>query len=265
MKRGIKVKQHDTTDCGPACLVSIAAYYNLKLPISKVRYISGTDKRGTNLYGLIEGAKELGFYAKGVKVPLETLPNIQFPAIAHLKIKDNLSHFVVIYRLSKTHVKIMDPADGTINNVLLEDFIKTWTNILIVLQPNEFFEPGDKKHSSLKRFIFLIRPHRAVMIQAFVGSIFYTILGLSFAIYVQKITDYVLIDGNLKLLNVLSLGMVFILLVNFCLGLGKGMFALRTGQQIDYFAKATETPAMQRILKLTRTLPSKYWNGLMPL
>lgn len=233
MKKGVKVKQQDSTDCGPACLVSISAYYGLRLPISRVRYISGTDKRGTNLYGLIEAAKEFGFHAKGVKVPNEMLKDIQFPVIAHLKIKGNLSHYVVIYRLNKNSVKIMDPGEGIIQFLPIEEFKKIWTNILIILQPNDFFVTGYKKYSSLKRFMFLMRPHRLVMLQTLIGSVFYTILGLSFSIYVQKITDYVLIDGNVKLLNLLSIGMIFIMFINFLLGIGKSMFALRTGQQID--------------------------------
>ncbi|MFA8437243.1 MAG: cysteine peptidase family C39 domain-containing protein, partial [Marinifilaceae bacterium] len=43
----IKIKQHDITDCGAACLASIASHYKLKLPISRIRQMAGTDKKGT--------------------------------------------------------------------------------------------------------------------------------------------------------------------------------------------------------------------------
>lgn len=32
----IKVKQRDITDCGAACLASVAAHHKLKLPVSKI-------------------------------------------------------------------------------------------------------------------------------------------------------------------------------------------------------------------------------------
>jgi ATP-binding cassette subfamily B protein len=67
MRKGTKIKQRDITDCGAACLASIAAHYQLQLPVSRIRQYAGTDKKGTNLTGLIEAAGRLGFQAKGAK------------------------------------------------------------------------------------------------------------------------------------------------------------------------------------------------------
>lgn len=49
MNHKIKIKQHDITDCGAACLASIAAHYGLKFPISRIRQYAFTDKKGTNI------------------------------------------------------------------------------------------------------------------------------------------------------------------------------------------------------------------------
>ena len=62
----MKVKQRDITDCGAACLASVAAHYRLKLPVSRIRQIAGTDTRGTNALGMVEAAVQLGFESKGV-------------------------------------------------------------------------------------------------------------------------------------------------------------------------------------------------------
>lgn len=61
------VKQHDITDCGAACLATIAKQNGYKIPISKIREIAGTDKQGTNAFGMIKAAEQLGFSAKAVK------------------------------------------------------------------------------------------------------------------------------------------------------------------------------------------------------
>ncbi len=50
----IKIKQHDIRDCGAACLASISAYYKLKIPIARIRQFAGTDKRGTNVLGMVK-------------------------------------------------------------------------------------------------------------------------------------------------------------------------------------------------------------------
>ncbi|MED0685579.1 cysteine peptidase family C39 domain-containing protein [Anoxybacillus ayderensis] len=60
------IKQHDIKDCGPAYLATICKQYGLKVLISKIREVAGTDNQGTNLYGLIKAAEQLRFTAKGV-------------------------------------------------------------------------------------------------------------------------------------------------------------------------------------------------------
>ena len=33
MKKGTKIKPHDITDCGAACLASVCAHYGLRFPV----------------------------------------------------------------------------------------------------------------------------------------------------------------------------------------------------------------------------------------
>lgn len=67
MKRSIKIKQHDVTDCGAACLASVCAHYGLKVPVARIRQYAYTDQKGTNILGMVEAAQKLGFSAKGVR------------------------------------------------------------------------------------------------------------------------------------------------------------------------------------------------------
>src|SRR5439155_223348 len=84
-----------------------------------------------------------------------------------------------------------------------------------------------------RRFWELLAPHRTVMAQAFVGALVFTLLGLATSIYVQKIVDYVLIDGNRNLLNLMSVIMVALLGMRVVVGGMKSLLTLRTGQRID--------------------------------
>ncbi len=61
------IKQHDITDCGVACLATICKQNGYKIDITQICEVAGTDKQGTNAYGVIKAAKHLGFSAKGVK------------------------------------------------------------------------------------------------------------------------------------------------------------------------------------------------------
>ena len=233
MKRGIKIKQRDMTDCGAACLASIAAHYDLQLPVSRIRQYAGTDKRGTNVLGLIEAAERLGFQAKGAKGDIGSMGKVPLPAIAHLVMEKGLHHYVVVYEVDKKFVKYMDPGDGQIQKKTIEEFKALWSGVIVLILPGDDFKTGSQKTSNALRFWQLVKPHTGLMIQALIGALLYTILGLSTSIYVQKIIDFVLVEGNVRLLNLLSIGMLVILIFQLIIGTFKTIFSLQTGQHID--------------------------------
>lgn len=229
----IQVKQRDISDCGAACLASVARFYNLDVPVTRIRQHAGTDKKGTNVAGMLEAAKHLGFEAKGVRGAFESLFQIQLPAIAHIIVNGQLQHYVVIYRINKQKISVMDPAVGKLIIKKLSEFKEEWTGVLVLLAPNDNFIPGIHKISPLRRFYNLIQPQRSILIQTLFGAVIYTLLGLSMSIFVQKIVDFVLVDGNRNLLNIMSIGMLIILSLQVIIGIFKSYFMIRTGQVID--------------------------------
>lgn len=233
MRRGIKIKQHDITDCGAACLASICAFYGLRFPVSRIRQYAFTDKKGTNVLGLVQAANKLGLSAKGVRAVSEALDVIPKPAIAHLIVKEVLHHYVVVYKVTKTHITYMDPADGLMHNKVREEFEKEWTNVLVLMEPDESFRVGNEKKSIASQFFSLLAPHKSVMFQAIFGALVYSILGLSTSVYIGNITDYVLVDKNINLLNLMGILMIVILLLRTFIGSMKSILALKTGQRID--------------------------------
>lgn len=231
--RVLKVRQHDVTDCGPACLRSIAGTYGMKVSIAKLRQFASTDRRGTNILGLIEAAEAIGFSAKGLRGPIEGLPSAPMPAIAHVIVGGRLDHFVVVERATSRAITVMDPLDGRRRTLPSEEFAKLWTGALVVLLPNDAFRPLNTTSSPAARFWDLIAPHRSVLLEALIGSVVITILGLSTSIYVQKIVDNVLVDGNRNLLHAMSIAMIVVILAQTVLGAFKGLISTRTAQAID--------------------------------
>jgi len=229
----VKIKQHDITDCGAACIASVCAHYHLKLPISRIRQKAGTDQKGTNLLGMITAVEQLGFSAKGVKAQLEALTKIPLPAIAHVVVEQRLHHYVVLYKVDKSSVLVMDPGVGKLEKWPLNKFKEMWTGVLLLLAPTDKFETGIQQVSVSKRFWHLLKPHRFVLIQVLLGAIVYTLLGLASPIYIQKITDQVLSTGNTNLLNLLSIVMLVLIGSQLILNWFKSVFVLKTGQMID--------------------------------
>jgi len=156
--KNIKIKQHDITDCGAACLTSICAYYGLQYPIARIRQYAFTDKRGTNILGLVEASQKLGLSAKGVRAKEEALKLIPLPAIAHVIVRKVLQHYVVIYKVTDTHITYMDPGDGTMHEVELREFKMMWTGVLVIMEPEETFKKGNMKTSMTRKFMSLLAP-----------------------------------------------------------------------------------------------------------
>lgn len=114
-----------------------------------------------------------------------------------------------------------------------EEFKKMWTGAIILLVRGDEFKPLDAKTSVVRQFFYLLKPHRTVMVQALFGAMVFSILGLATSVYVEKIVDYVLPDGNTNLLHLMSIIMIALLCVRTYIGAMKSILALKTGQKMD--------------------------------
>jgi len=132
------VKQRDLKDCGACSLQSIILNYKGFVPLEKIRLDTYTDKDGTNALHLINAGKKYGFDSYGIKLTTKELlnKNIILPAIAHLTLKSGVNHFVVIYKITKHKLTIMDPAKGKVI-MRKDDFLDVWTNVILFFHPRE--------------------------------------------------------------------------------------------------------------------------------
>ena len=232
-KKHIQIKQHDFTDCAAACIASVLGWYKKEVPIARIRQLAATDQKGTTAWGIIQAARSLDLTAKGVKGSKDDLPDIPLPAIAHVVVKGLLHHYVVIYAVKANKIQVMDPAIGKLEWMELSQFTESWTGVLVLLSPQQGFQTGSEKTSVLRRFTYLLRPHRSILFQVMLGAMMFTLLGLSTAIFLQKIVDYVIPDGNRNLLNLLGIAMIVILGVKVLLNHAQVLLTVKTGQQID--------------------------------
>ncbi len=106
------IRQHDLVDCGAAALATVALHYRRPIALEQMRDLTGTDRIGTNLLGLLQAAEKLGFSARGVKGSYTALAQVPLPAIAHVKTEEGLGHFVVLHRVQSNAVIVADPGRG---------------------------------------------------------------------------------------------------------------------------------------------------------
>ena len=238
------VKQHDITDCGAACLATISKQNGYKISISKIREIAGTDKQGTNAYGVIQAAEQLGFSAKGVKGNADAFfSEFPLPCIAHVVVDGALLHYVVIHKITKKQVIIADPGCGIVKLTPEEFFGQVheedkppkyqWTGILILLMKNESFKKGDDTQGLFERFIHLLIPQKKLLAHIFVASLIYTLLGILAAFYFQELMDSVLPDGLRQTLFTLSVGVIILNVFRVLLSAFRSHLLLYLSQKLD--------------------------------
>lgn len=227
------IKQHDITDCGAACLATISKQYGLSTSITKIRQVAGTDKMGTNAYGMVKAAEQLGFTAKGVKGNQEAFfSEFPLPAIAHVVVDGSLLHYVVIHKITKKQVILADPARGIVKKTP-EEFFKEWTGILILMVPAQTFQKGKETKNIFERFWSLLLPQKRLVIDIFAASLVITVLGILGAFYFQIIIDDILPAGIVKTLHVLSIGVILLKLFSVLITVLRAQLLVYLSQKLD--------------------------------
>ena len=227
------IRQRDSSDCGPACIASVAGHYGRRIPISRIRQEARTDRNGTSMLGMVKTLEKLNFEARGLKGSAEYLQNLPCPFIAHLVQPGGLHHYVCVYRVDKGFLRIMDPASGSMKRWKTDLFIEQWSGSVIALVPNGMVTETGSENNKGKRLLGLLQPVWHPIVQALLSAILYTLLGLSTSIYLGKLTDHVFVTHNEGLLNLMSLIMAGIILLMLFLSVLKNVLMLKSGQVID--------------------------------
>lgn len=239
------IKQHDISDCGAACLATVSKQYGLKTSITRIREAAGTDKQGTNAYGVIKAAESLGFQAKGVKGDKESFfSEFPLPCIAHVIVDGGLLHYVVLHKVTKKKVIIADPGRGLVKLQPEEFFGEVheegkppkyqWSGVLILLVPSDSFQKGNETKGGLfARFFHLLKPQKGLLLQVFVASLLLTLLGILGSFYYKVLMDDILPDGLRKTLHIVSLGVILLNLFKVLLSAVRSQLLLYLSQKLD--------------------------------
>ncbi len=232
MKRFVLVKQHDETDCGAACLATVAKYYGKKVSISRIRYYAGTDVKGTSGLGIVKGAEYLGFSCRGMISEAKAIPDsVPYPVIAHVK-KDFIDHYVVVYGKRRGKIIVADP-DESISCVAEEDFRKIWTGVFFLIVREQRFERTKETKGLFERFLYLLKPHRKILFECFLSGILLSLLGAAGAFYFRFLIDDVLYSSLKNTLMFCSLAYLAVIVFQTLTEFSRNQLMNYMGNKID--------------------------------
>lgn len=252
--------QHDSMQCGIACLQMICKYFGRDYTLSALsRYCFATTE-GVSLLGISEAADILGLHTLSARATVDELAENPLPAILHW----NQNHFVVLYRVKKGRkFYISDPAKGHITYGY-DEFIAHWASTLSYGRPAgivmffettpaffEFKMDGMTDASERRSFRFLfgyIKKYRKYFLQIVIGLILGSGMQLVLPFLTQAIVDEGIKGKDLNIIWLILLGQLMLTASRTTIDFYRRWILLRIGMNInisllsDFFVKLLKLP-----------------------
>ena len=272
-------KQHDSMDCGPACLRMIAKHYGKSYSLQSLRSGSFITRSGVSMLGISNAAENIGFRTLGYRLSWEQLRDeVPLPCIAHW----NQRHFVVIYGIKKQRripcifnrtppeglksnrsrnylIYVADPASGLLKYTEKE-FLRCWYSnqkegkqegTVLLLEPTpEFYNKEDEGRVNLK-FLYLLnylKPYRKYIFQLILGLITASIISLIFPFLTQSLVDTGIGNSNLAFVVMVLIAQLILTLSQTANGLLRNWINLHVTSRVsislisDFLIKLMKLP-----------------------
>nr|WP_057952391.1 peptidase domain-containing ABC transporter [Salinivirga cyanobacteriivorans] len=184
-------------DCGAASLAMIASFYGKDYPLATLREKTYISKEGVSLLGISDAAENIGFKTLCGRFTFEQLhKQAPLPCILHW----NQEHFIVLAKITKQSVHVIDPARGKLKfspDEFYNNWISTRTNsedkgVALLLEPTPHFysnKPDEKKIRGLSFLMRYIYSYRKFFIQLVLGLLIGSVVQLAFPFLTQAIVD----------------------------------------------------------------------------
>jgi len=195
----IAIRQHDTMDCGAACMAMISQYYKREIKISTWRRLIYITREGASMLAIKQAAEKVGFHSIGVMANAKSLTDFITPFIALMEY-----HYVVVYKIQDDKFTIADPARGLVE-MTLEDFKKDYsTNCLLIKAKPELFKYPESP-PSYQRYLSIFKPHYYDFFQLVVFSSLLFFLNLAPPLFTQYIFDAILPTGKTESMKTIAI------------------------------------------------------------
>lgn len=210
--------QHDTMQCGVACLKMICMYYGKDYSLNTLSQYCSPTNEGVSLLGISEAAQKLGLKSLCGRMSLNSLKTLTLPCILHW----DQNHFVVLYKLSKNNYYIADPGKGLVR-YSNEDFSSHWISTIsngvekgigMLLEPTvEFNRHKENAQTEKRSFRFLleyVNQYKRYFLQIVLGLFLGCLIQLALPFMTQSIVDVGIGHRNIGFIWLILLGQLML-------------------------------------------------------
>ena len=254
-------RQHDSMQCGVACLCMIARYYGMNTSIAAIERVCHATTEGVSLKGISDGADRLGLDSQGVRLSVESLAECPLPAVLHW----NQNHFVVLHKISRKgrRFHVADPGKG-MTSYSRDEFMEHWASgrngdkpvgIAMLFEPREGHPGFDGAESgggaAVSSLAFLsryIKGHGKVLAIVAAGLLIACCLQLIMPFLTQAIVDVGITHKDIGFIWLVLLGELMIVIGRTATDFIRRWLLLHVSMRInislvsDFFIKLLKLP-----------------------
>ena len=195
------------SDCGPACIRMLSAYYGKKHSLRSIKDSISVSRIGVTVGDVRRACERLGLEAVVVQATAGQLSKISSPAILHWR----GNHFVVLYKVKdRKGEKIYHIADPAYGRIIFKesDFARHWCGdagkgIAILTTPTDaFFEKSVKKEDNsavLKQLLHKISRKKKLLICAVAFMLIAMGCNWLSPLIFQRIIDHGVLSQNISI------------------------------------------------------------------
>ncbi|WP_290890436.1 peptidase domain-containing ABC transporter [Arenimonas sp.] len=273
------IRQSQAAECGLACLAMVADHHGHRTGLRGLRQRFPLSLKGASLTRLVGVAQALGFHSRALRLELSDLGKLRLPCVLHW----DLNHFVVLSKVGKGCVHILDPAFGE-RTLGLDEVSRHFTGVALELWPGADFQARPAPAPvALSALTGPVRGLWRSLGQLLLLSVALQVFVLLAPFFLQWVVDQALVSGDRQLLTVLGLGFGLALLLQVGIGLLRGwavvFLSSRLGLQwtgnvfahalrlpLDYFEKRHLGDVVSRmgaVQAIQRTLTSSFIEAII--
>ena len=221
--------QAEAGECGLACLAMVASRHGDMRRLDDLRSSFGVGLKGMSLRGLIGAASTVGFNSRPVKLPLEQLAQLQLPCILHW----DLNHFVVLKKVGRRSITILDPAVGE-RHLPMAEVSRHFTGVALELTPNADFKPADQRQRvALSALTGKVLGLKRSLLQIFAVAVVLELFALAAPLLNQLVVDDAIATHDMDLLSVLIVGFALLLVIQTAVGLARSWMVMVLGMSLS--------------------------------
>lgn len=185
-------KQDNNYSCGAYCIKMILKFYHLDVEIKEIKSRCKMTNDGITVFGMVKCLESYHFDVKAYQSDLETLiKEAKLPCIIHV-LNDDMTHYVVLYRVSKNYLIIGDPARGLVKEKY-EDIEKKYTGICICINHvGRYVVDSKNRDISFQEFVLChLKENYNFIIKLVVKAMIISLCSIIGSYYFQGLIDQV--------------------------------------------------------------------------